>query len=644
MSEKEKIRDPSDPGNLETGVYNLSLNEKIREVLEADNFYKAISKNNEDIIKVLTKEGVIQFINPATEIISGYNEKELLGKNISTFIQPSLAKDNRKVQLILNKNGEYKKLKLKAIHKNGSPLYLESYCYFPLDIDNLDLHVLICKNVTQRILKEKQLVRSKIREEKASALFKKLNNISQNLISLWDLKKGTPIYYSNKFPLNYDFKTEAHILSSLEIIHPEDREKVKSHRLRVATIPHFEPPSLEFRARSKEGKWEWLFNRSSVLERDDAGLATLLLSSTTIISSFKNVQQQLLESTSRIAAFLANTKERIWSLNKEYVLTSFNNSFVEQYFVFCGYYPELGSSVFKNSSAEDVARWKPLYDRGFIGESFTELVVYDIEGEKLYYDCTIAPIKGPDGAVNEISCFVKNITEIKRSEQELQQLNFELDSFVYRASHDILAPLKSIQGLVSILKMDLDESEKVKYLSLIEKSVSKLETFIGSLTFFSRNSNMPLEKEAIDFEEIIKETLEGLAYMENAGRLNVTVNIEKPLDFLNDTFRIYIIFQNFISNAIKYQRLDIDDAKLEIDISKYENGVLLSLKDNGKGIAKEHLRKIFDMFFRASDETYGSGLGLYITKQTIEKIKGKILKVESELGQGTSFLIYIPGQ
>ena len=134
--------------------------------------------------------------------------------------------------------------------------------------------------------------------------------------------------------------------------------------------------------------------------------------------------------------------------------------------------------------------------------------------------------------------------------------------------------------------------------------------------------------------------------MENAGRLKLVLDIRAG-DFYSDPQRISILFQNLISNAIKYQRTELEEGSGYVKISAIEQtnpqgtGCLITVEDNGKGIRAEYLQKIFDMFFRASEESYGSGLGLYITRQVIDKLGGWV-KVESVFGEGTTFRIFLP--
>ena len=128
--------------------------------------------------------------------------------------------------------------------------------------------------------------------------------------------------------------------------------------------------------------------------------------------------------------------------------------------------------------------------------------------------------------------------------------------------------------------------------------------------------------------------------MEGASELHASlIDTASPV-FYADQARLNIIFQNVLSNAIKYRKHDIY-SKLDILVERHIDKVSIVFSDNGKGISTDYLPRVFDMFFRASEDSYGSGLGLYITRQVIERLGGQIT-VSSELGIGTSFHIVLP--
>jgi signal transduction histidine kinase len=232
-----------------------------------------------------------------------------------------------------------------------------------------------------------------------------------------------------------------------------------------------------------------------------------------------------------------------------------------------------------------------------------------------------------------------DMTDIKNYEAELLKINFELDTFVYKASHDLKAPMCSIEGLLNLLKIEVDEQMKKVYIEKAEANIKKLESFITDLTNYSRNNRMDVKKEKVNLRDIANSCIEELGYMPHANRLSIKINTSSD-DFYSDPTRLKILFMNLISNSIKYQRLSEPQPWLQIDIDSDEEKALITFKDNGIGIEKKSIRRIFEMFFRASEESQGAGLGLYIVKQIVDKLQGEI-SVKSKLHEGTRFYIYL---
>jgi signal transduction histidine kinase len=235
----------------------------------------------------------------------------------------------------------------------------------------------------------------------------------------------------------------------------------------------------------------------------------------------------------------------------------------------------------------------------------------------------------------------RDVTKRKETERELIRRNFELDSFVYRSSHDLKAPLNSIMGLIGIIQSESDDPVVERYIKLMNKSVTKLDAFIRDLTDFSRNERQELAREPISFASILGACIENLKFMENADRVKIVENIQEEASFYSDPMRMDIILNNLVSNAVKYQNLLSAESWVKIEIGVNTQEAVIRVSDNGIGIKPEHQEKMFELFFRASLQAYGSGLGLYIVKNTVEKLGGEI-RLESEYGKGTTFTVSIP--
>jgi signal transduction histidine kinase len=197
--------------------------------------------------------------------------------------------------------------------------------------------------------------------------------------------------------------------------------------------------------------------------------------------------------------------------------------------------------------------------------------------------------------------------------------------------------------LINISRIEEDECKKAGYLNMMEKSITRLDTFISDIINYSRNSRLEIIETEINFQQMIQETLEGLKFLEGYGTIEKKLQIDQAVPFISDAFRIKVICNNLMSNAIKYRSTLAKSSYILINIMVDEEKAVMKFEDNGIGIPEENINKIFNMFYRASASATGSGLGLYIVKDVVNTLKGSIT-VESQPGNGTTFTIEIPNR
>ena len=232
---------------------------------------------------------------------------------------------------------------------------------------------------------------------------------------------------------------------------------------------------------------------------------------------------------------------------------------------------------------------------------------------------------------------------IKQKNEQLQKANDELTKFVYSVSHDLRSPLMSILGIVQLAKSNQEKNLSEDYIQIIESCVHKLDSFIKNIIDYYRNSRSDTLAESIDFKLLIKDIVDTLRNQD----LSITFEseIEQATEFYGDLFRLKVILSNLISNAIKYQNPIEKNHLVKIQVLVNENMVRIVISDNGVGILQEHLENIFKLFFRTQNTQHqqGSGIGLYIVKEAVEKTGGTI-HVSSSPSKGASFEVIIPNQ
>lgn len=247
-----------------------------------------------------------------------------------------------------------------------------------------------------------------------------------------------------------------------------------------------------------------------------------------------------------------------------------------------------------------------------------------------------------DGAIVEITTQKQNEENLRNTNLQLQKVNAELDRFVYSASHDLRAPLKSMLGLLNLMEKEKASDISV-YLDRMRQSVTKLDTFITDIIEYSLNSRVEATSEPINLAELIEDCMLHFKYLPNADDIHKSVVMKSSIPFYGDEKRLQIIFNNLISNAITYRNPSQPKPFINIEINSGADWSCITVEDNGMGIDEHHIDKIFNMFYRGTTNSNGSGLGLYIVKEALDKMQGQI-KVSSQKNVGTKFTIEIPNR
>ncbi len=267
----------------------------------------------------------------------------------------------------------------------------------------------------------------------------------------------------------------------------------------------------------------------------------------------------------------------------------------------------------------------------------------DRHGKMIHKLRTFMPIQGDHGQ-RLIAAFSHDITDLALQEQSLlaknealEKANFELDQFVYRASHDLRAPLSSVQGLLELVfgAKSLEEAEP--YLQLMQRATVKMDGFIRDIVHHSKNARQEIQLAQIDLQAAFDDTMEQLRFMAGADRVSVELKLTATAPLLSDQFRIGILLNNLISNGIKYQDPK-KEAHVWVDVVVDAQFVNIRVRDNGIGIAEKHLKHVFEMFYRATHVATGTGIGLYIVQEVARKLGGHA-ELHSELGVGTTFSV-----
>ncbi len=306
-------------------------------------------------------------------------------------------------------------------------------------------------------------------------------------------------------------------------------------------------------------------------------------------------------------------------------------------------------------------RLKPaLKERSLVGKFKGELNFVRKDGTIFPAEVSSNIFKDSKGQLLN-SIIIKDITESKLAEEKIKKLNLELEqrvaertkqlreinqeleTFAYSVSHDLRAPLRHVDGFIDLLKKNLSENTDEKterYFSIIKKAINQMATLIDDLLMFSRISRKEINRSELDLNSIVINVLEKFQDVIDNKNIKITVS-DLPV-VKADAMMMNLVFQNLISNAIKFTSKK-GNPEIKIGSFKENKNDVIFVKDNGAGFDMNYYGKIFGVFQRLhhSDEFEGSGIGLAHVKRIISKHGGKIW-AEAIVNEGASFYFYIP--
>jgi signal transduction histidine kinase len=235
------------------------------------------------------------------------------------------------------------------------------------------------------------------------------------------------------------------------------------------------------------------------------------------------------------------------------------------------------------------------------------------------------------------------LTEREKLIVQLKSTNAELESFTYTVSHDLKAPLITINGFLNFLQKDAlaGDAERIKVdITRITEATGRMHRLLTELLELSRIGRMMNEPETISFADLVDDALEIVRGRLDAGRITVHAQPNLP-SIRGDRRRLTEVLQNLLDNAAKYMG-DQPNPRIEIGQKGQRYGKpVFFIKDNGIGIAPEHHDRIFGLFNKLDPTSDGTGIGLALVKKIVEFHRGRIW-VESEAGKGSTFYFTLP--
>lgn len=232
-------------------------------------------------------------------------------------------------------------------------------------------------------------------------------------------------------------------------------------------------------------------------------------------------------------------------------------------------------------------------------------------------------------------------TELKDKTIRLKKLHSEMNQFIYSLSHELRGPLMSISGVSKLARLEIEDPNILEYFEMIDSATFKLDDFIYKVLDFYRSTKIDNKMSKINFAEIVEQQMDAYRSKFDLSHFEISVNINQETKFFSDDSKIRVILNNLFSNSVQFQKQGNSENKISISIKVEEVFATISVQDNGIGIDIKYQNEVFNLFTRATQKNVGTGLGLYMVKEAVEQMGGKI-ELDSVLSVGTTIKITLP--
>jgi PAS domain S-box-containing protein len=292
---------------------------------------------------------------------------------------------------------------------------------------------------------------------------------------------------------------------------------------------------------------------------------------------------------------------------------------------------------FKVIHPDDKDRIAKLDENLYKGEkSIREYRIICNDGTIKWVSNKVIPTLDKDGKLIRLDGYTTDITERKNAELKIERYN----TLMYQISHDLRGPLNSAKNYIDIAIVKVKDETAINYLMKINQSYDKLEHHILSLLDLGRLNRTEVAFEKIDTIPFVRNIIATLDGIKDFDQIKFSTDIKIRDDLYSDRQYLQSILYNLINNAIKFRR-NIPDSFINVSMNFENNRIIIRVSDNGMGVPKEIRCKVFNMFVKGGTESTGNGLGLYIVKNLVTKLKGEV-SLESEENKGTTFTIALP--
>lgn len=618
-----------------------------KELKKSEERFRNIVTNSQEFICTLDLNGKITYANPHFLDVFMYAEDEIQKLYFSDLIDPyHLMNTGFSIQDI--QAGIIQSVEIPLITKLGQRVYVLASFTLVFDTNSVaQYYNVILTDITLKKESEKDLL-----------LIRSVFEASLDGIAL--LSKKRFVLVNDSFVKMFGFTSASEILGEdpLEFIHEKDIERVTEYI--IASEDGSETSErYEFTGKRRDNSTIELENSVSSYQTEDEKFTVWVLRN---ITEERKAQKALQISEERYRNISENINQSIWTaerVNGELQVVFYSpaikkiTGYSEKDFLSD---PELWQKIIHPDDVEEFNdKMDKLYGQVTKTSDIFEYRIIDKEGNATWIENKITVARGSKGEIEKVFGIISDVSIAKRAEEELKksandlkELNEAKDRFISIISHDLRTPFTSILGFTDFLltEKDLEEEKRMEYITFIGESAKSMLNMVNSLLDWTRlqTGRIKFEPDRVNAKIIIDKVIQVLSGAALQKNIQLISELEKDFFIHADENLLFQVFNNLISNAIKFTKQNGTIKVLaQVDVAKRK--AQFSVKDNGVGIMPDDLNKLFKVDSKfttpGTSGEKGSGLGLSLVSDIIHKHGGDIW-VESEHGKGSEFIFTIP--
>lgn len=497
-----------------------------------------------------------------------------------------------------------------------------------------------------QIRRERNLALESLREN--SMVMKQAQRLASLGSWQWDIRSNK-VTWSDELYAIYGLSPDtfnATFEGYLQLVHEEDRDRVEKQILKALTTK----TSIQFEERiiRPNGEHRYLRSWGAVLLAEN-GQPIKMYGACLDITENRKMFEALRWSEQRFKALVANISDIISLLDIQGKIL-YESASIKQ---ILGYDEDeiVGKYVWEFVHPEDLENVASIFKTKmteFGGNAQVEFRFRHKDGHYVHMEAQgnsqldNPAIKGVVVNSRDISHRKLVEAQLKAKNSQLEKTNEEIDRFVYSTSHDLRAPLLSVLGLIEMCEEFYPEDADLHALyAMMRTSIQRSDVIIKSIIDYSRNARLDIVPEQLHLKEMAENFIENIKFMEQAKGIAFSAVGNEDVPFYSDKLRVFTILNNLLTNAVKYQRADEEFKSVRFSFNVTPLHAVLEVSDNGEGIPEDKKDSIFGMFYRLSTQSIGSGLGLYICREMVDRLNGSI-ELDTSVGRGSSFKVTIP--